>query len=186
MLLTFASALVIPLQWAIFLGAGMSLLLYIYTSATNVQIIALRRNDDGRIEEYATPKTLPSDQVTILEHKGNEFFAQVPGLDQMLPDISGAKNAVLILRMRDTETASSTILKWLKILVSRMHESGNRVILEGVEPAVMKVLRKSGMVQVVGEQSVFAAQPARQAALDAAVEAGEKWIASKQHAQNKK
>jgi SulP family sulfate permease len=186
MLLTFASALVIPLQWAIFLGAGMSLLLYIYTSATNVQIIALRRNDDGRIEEYATPKTLPSDQVTILEHKGNEFFAQVPGLDQMLPDISGAKNAVLILRMRDTETASSTILKWLEILVSRMHESGNRVILEGVEPAVMKVLRKSGMVQVVGEQSVFAAQPARQAALDAAVEAGEKWIASKQHAQNKK
>jgi SulP family sulfate permease len=186
MLLTFGSALFIPLQWAIFLGAAFSLLLYIHTSSTRVQLVALRRNSDGRYEEYETPGDLPSSQVTILEHKGNQFFAQVPTMQRLMPDEAGAENAVLVLRMRDWETASSTTLKWLRNFTLKMHESGNRVILEGVEPPVMKVLEKSGLLQIIGEESVFPARAAHQAALDAAVEAAEKWIALRQVSGNRK
>lgn len=61
-----------------------------------------------------------------------------------------------------------------------MHAGGNRIVLEGVEPPVMKVLVKSGLVDIVGEDCEFHARPARQQALDEALEAAEKWIANLQ------
>ena len=44
----------------------------------------------------------------------------------------------------------------------------------------MKVLVKSGLVDIIGEDSVFPATPARQQPLDEALEAAEKWIANLQ------
>jgi SulP family sulfate permease len=58
MLLTFGSALFVPLQWAIFLGAGLSLLLYLHTSSSEVKLAALKKNREGRYEEYALPDKL--------------------------------------------------------------------------------------------------------------------------------
>jgi SulP family sulfate permease len=179
MLLTVGSVLFIPLQWAIFLGAGISLFLYIYTSSTQVQLLALRRNADGRYEEYDVAPELASGQVMILEHKGNQFFAQVPAIERMMPDSSRAENAAVVLRMRDWETASSTMLKWLSGFAVRMQASGNRVLLEGVEPPVMKLLERSGLLDIIGADCVFPARPARQEALDAAVAAAEQWIAGR-------
>jgi SulP family sulfate permease len=176
MLVTFVAVLFIPLQWAIFLGAGISYLLYIYTSATSWELVALRRTDSGRYEEYDPPSALPSGQVTVVQHKGNQFFAQIPAISKKIPDPSGATKAVLVFRFRDVESASSTNLKWLEHFSARMRHAGNRVIVEGVEPSVMKILKKSGLLNELGEECVFPAMPEREAALDAAIASGQKWI----------
>jgi len=181
MLITFGSVLFIPLQWAIFLGAGLSFLTFLYTSATRGELVALHRNDQGFWEESAPPKQLPSGQVTVLQHKGNQIFAQVAYLAHQMPSLKGAHKAVLVLRARDLETAPSTGMKGLEKLARDMKETGNLAIIAGVEPRIMKVLQKSGLLELIGVEYVIPAKPGRQEALDEAVRAGEKWIAEQKN-----
>jgi hypothetical protein len=49
-------------------------------------------------------------------------------------------------------------------------------MLAGVEPRVMKTLKRTGLVDVLVENSVFPAQPGRQAALEAAIDEARRWI----------
>ena len=93
-LLTFVSALFIPLQYTVFLGAGLSMILYIYASARHVRLIHMVRNEAGHYEEGDAPETYPSGKVTVLRFDHLQFFAEVPLLDSMLPDNRGVKNAV--------------------------------------------------------------------------------------------
>jgi SulP family sulfate permease len=181
MLITFGSVLFIPLQWAIFLGAGLSFLVFLYTSATRGELVALRKTDRGSWEEYPPPQKLSSGKVTVLQHKGNQIFAQVAHLSHMLPSLSGVRNAVLILRARDLETAPTTGLLGMEKLVREMKKTGNLVMIAGVEPRIMKVLRKAGIMELLGEDHIFPAKPQRQAALDEAAAAGEKWIAEQKN-----
>jgi len=178
MVVTFAATLFIPLQWAIFLGAGLSFLAYLYTSATRGELVELRKGASGHWEEHQPPSSFTSGTVTVMQHKGNQFFAQAPALAQHIPDFRNTSRAVLILRVRDLETAPSTGLKMLEKFTRNMHEAGNRVMLAGVEPRIMKVLEHSGVLDTLGRDSVFPARPGRQEALDAAFAEAERWIAT--------
>jgi hypothetical protein len=70
--------LFIPLQWTIFLGAGLSMILYIYASATHVRLVHLVRNRDGKFEESDVPEVYPSNQTTAIVFEGTDFYAEVP------------------------------------------------------------------------------------------------------------
>ena len=58
-LLTFGSALFIPLQYTIFIGAGLSMILYIFASSRHVRLFQVIPTGDGHWEEKAPPDSLP-------------------------------------------------------------------------------------------------------------------------------
>ncbi len=97
MALTFTSALFIPLQYTIFLGAGLSLVLYVVASSRNVRVQEAVHLDDGGWEMHDAPTTLQSNQTTVLVLQGLDFFAEVPVLEDKMPPARGVANAVLIL-----------------------------------------------------------------------------------------
>ena len=178
-LVTFISALFIPLQWTIFLGAGLSMILYIYASATHVKVKHLVRTQDGKFEETDVPEVYPSNQSTVIVFEGTDFFAEVPLLEEMLPSHQNVKNAVIVLRARHHETVPSTALKWLKRYVTDLHQSGNLFMLTGVAPHVMQGLEKAGLLDQIGRENVFAAQPVLAASLNEALDAAEVWLKNK-------
>lgn len=175
-LVTFISALFIPLQWTIFLGAGLSLLLYIYASSKDVSVHRLVRNDDGRYEERDVPDAFPSNDLTILTVGGHEFYAETPLLDKLLPSKAGVKNAAIVVRVRGRETISSTGLAWLRHYVLELQKDGNLFILAGVDHQVKEELDRTGLTDIIGEENIFEVQPAYLASLDAAVEAAQAWL----------
>ena len=167
-LVTFLSALFIPLQWTIFLGAGLSLLLYVYASSQNVQIRQLIRNDAGHYEERDVPPAYPSHQVTALTLGGHAFFAEVPLLQERLPQKHDLENAVIIFWVRGREQVSSTGLKWLQRYTQELQAGGNRLILAGVPPLGMALLERTGLADEVGRENIIPARPDITAALDEA------------------
>ena len=173
---TFLSALFIPLQWTIFLGAGLSMILYIYAAATHVRALHLVRTKDGKFETGDVPQVYPSNQATVIVFEGTDFFAEVPLFDQLLPSQQNVNNAVVILRARHHESIPSTALKWLKRYTKELHQSGNLLMLAGVEPHVMQELEKAEMLDQIGRENVFAAQPVLAASLNAALDAAEVWL----------
>lgn len=177
--LTFLSALFIPLQWTIFLGAGLSLLLYVWASSQKVDAHELtKREEDGRYEEHDIPETYPSGKATIISLGGIEFFAEVPVLEESLPDALHAQNAVVILRLRGVEHIGSTAVKWIECYSTDLREGDNLLMLAGVHPNLLEELKKTKVLDLIGGENLFAARSGLGAAEDEALEAAEKWLAA--------
>ena len=175
-LLTFVSALFIPLQYTVFLGAGLSMILYIYASARHVRLIHLVRNEAGHYEEGDAPETYPSGKVTVLRFDHLQFFAEVPLLDSMLPDNRGVKNAVVILTLRYIETLPSTTLKWLARYAKELRENGNLLLVAGVVPHVFELLERTEILNALGKENVFPAHRVVSASIEAAMDRGQSWL----------
>lgn len=175
-LLTFVSALFIPLQYTIFLGAGLSLLLYITVSASNARLFQFVRGQDGYWQEQDLPEVFPSNQATVVAYEGANFFAEVPAMMGRMPSLAGVTNAVIIWRFRGVEEVHSTFLKQLSLFAQKAQTGGNRVMLEGVEPHVMEILQKTEVLDEIGRDNVFPVQPGLGAALDAAWKEAQRWL----------
>ena len=174
--LTFLSAFIIPLQFTIFLGAGLSLGLYIYTSSRALRVNGLSRRDDGRYQAYDLPDRLPSGEATLVEVRGPEFYAEIPSFDEMLPERLGTTGAVIILNLRGRETAHSTGLKWLDKYAKDLAEDGNVLMLSDVSPGVVQAMEATGVMETIGRDRVFEETPIRGAANDTALDAAEEWL----------
>ena len=179
-LLTFGSALFIPLQYTIFLGASLSMILYIYASSRHVRLFQVKRTDDGRWQESEPPETIASDQVTVLRFDNLSFFAEVPLLDSLLPRKEAARRAVVVLTLRYMETLPSTTLKWLVRYNRELRDSGNRLLLAGVGHHVFDLLGHTGVIDAIGGENIFPAQPVMTASMDAAMEHGKAWLEQNQ------
>jgi sulfate permease, SulP family len=174
---TFLLTMFVPLQWAILAGALLSVLLFVGQAAGRVRLVYLARDDQGRWAEQPTLSHLPSNQIVPLYYEGGSFFAEVPHLKQLLPDTTDARRSVVLLGLRGTTAASSTFLKWLEKYTQQLRDNGNLLMLFGVEPKLMTVLERSGLVTVIGNENIFPVQPAVFGPLEAAEAAAMTWMA---------
>ena len=173
---TFISAFFIPLQFTIFLGAGLSLFLYISASSKELRIHRLVRNDDGRYEEHDVPDNYPSSEATVVAVSGADFYAEVPKLQEVLPEFRDTTNAAVILAIRGRQTAHSTALRWLDKYATDLREGGNVLILSGVSEGVMEVLEASRVIENLGRENVFLHNPVIGASTDDALDAAAAWL----------
>jgi SulP family sulfate permease len=176
--ITFVSAFFIPLQFTIFLGAGLSLLLYIGASSKQLRLSRLIRNDTERYEDREVPETYPSSEATIITIAGPDFFAEVPLLDDYLPERRGVTNAVVILDVRGRQTAHSTGLRWLERYTSDLQADGNLLMLTSVTDGFMESLEASKVIDTIGADNVFPARAVLGGSIDDALDSAAIWLAS--------
>ncbi len=175
MALTFLSALFIPLQYTIFLGAALSLLLYIVASASKFRLQEAVRLDDGGWEMRDAPAKLASSATTVIVVEGLDFFAEVPTLDDQMPSARGVANAVVILVLRDMRTITSTAIRWLERYARNLQTAGGALLLADVHPTVLETLTKSGALEIIGSDHVFPATPRVLEAEETAWRAAQQW-----------
>ena len=176
MVVTFVVAISVSLQTAIYTGVLLSLLLHIYSSAASVQLRAIAPVKDGDYEERAVPEKLPPSQLTILQIRGNFYFASVYALEEMLPSTDQAHKSVVILRLRGRGSISTTFLNWLRRYHRELESTNSRLILVGLEETPMNQLEKTGFIDELGEANIFPAQPTLQKSLREAVAAADQWL----------
>jgi SulP family sulfate permease len=177
MIVTFLATTQIPLQDAIFLGAGVSLLLFCVASARHGRLVALAPGRNGRWVVTEPPARTPSNAVTVLHYDGVSLFAEIPGLQQSWPDTSESTNAVIILSMRTVpDVPSSTVLKFLRGRQLELADRGNRFILAGVPAEMMAQLRRTGIIDHLDPANLYPARPELFGALDDAVADARRWI----------
>jgi SulP family sulfate permease len=177
MLVTFAATTQFPLQDAILLGAGLSLLLYCVQAARVGRLVAAQRNPDGRWELTELPERCPSRAVTVLHYSGVGLFAEVPRLDESWPDTRQTRRAVIIVSIRTLPDVPSTaMLKAFTKRVQSLHANGNLVLVSGVTPELSQLLDRSRLTALVGGEHIYQATPVLFEALDAAYDDALAWI----------
>ena len=176
MAITFVATLVVPIQYAVLLGVALSVVQYVYSSSLDVRVVCLEPTTMGRYAESPVPEVLPSHGITVLEILGSVFYAGTDVVEKLLPDARHAEKAVVILRLRGRSDLGSTFIGMLMRYDRQLAASGGRLMLAGVEPALREQLERTGVVDALGEESIFPAQRELTASVDAAREEAERWL----------
>jgi len=158
LVLTFGSTLVLPIQIAVLFGVITSVVIQIYKTSLDIQVVELAVSDDGSVREHTPPAILPSDRVTVLDFYGSAFFASAPTLQSLLPEAKGAKRAVVILRLRGRRELGSTFLKVLGRYARELHSNGGKLVLTGVSDALNEQLGRSKYWELSGAENIFLAR----------------------------
>jgi SulP family sulfate permease len=177
MLATFLATTQLPLQQAILLGAGLSLVLYCVNAERSGRLQALIREGDGRWRATDVPAELPSNAVTVLHYEGAGLFAEVARLEESWPRSADARHAVVILHARAMpDIPSSTILKSLSRRAQHLDAQGCRLMVAGIDPDLADLMIRTGLTAALGPDSVVSQTPVFFEALETAYAEATDWI----------
>ena len=179
MLVTFIGTLVIPVQYAVLIGVALSVVQYTFSSSLDARVVALTRDDEGHFVEGEAPAKLADNSVTVLDVYGSVFYAGTDVIDRLLPDALGARNAVVVLRLRGRADVGSTFLALIRRYSAQVAEGGGYLALVGIGPALLDQLERTGAADVVGRDHIYLAQPALLASVEEAVADAETWLESR-------
>ncbi len=176
MLVTFVATLLVPLQYAILLGMGLSVVLHVFHQSNQVIVTQWVLQAGGFPLEQPVPKRLPSEQLTLLHIYGSLFFAAARNMEKMLPEVGDTTHAVAAINLRGKVEIGSTFVTVLQRYAEALQARDSKLMLVGVDSAVRDQLAKTGVLKIIGEENVFLATPQLGEALNQAVAAANHWL----------
>ena len=178
MVVTFVSTLLFPLEFSIYIGVFISLLLYVYSSATDITVVQLVPVDNGHFKEEPVPATLPVDEPVIISVAGNLYFAAISRLEELLPlPDSLTIHPVIILRLRNNQYLGSTGIRFLEDYARKLNERGGKLILAGIGENVRDQLERTGSYNSLAP--VFYADEIIFSATERALDYAKQWLAER-------
>ena len=175
-LVTFLATLALSIPLAVAVGVGLSVVLYVASSASDVAVRALVRRDDGRFAEADPPARLPSEEVTVLDVYGSLFFAGAHTLREALPSPEGASRPAVVLRLRGRTRVGATLMDVLDDYADDLREVGGRLYLSGVHADVAAQLRRAGKLELEREVWVAPAEEVLGVSTAGAVAQANAWL----------
>lgn len=172
MVVTFVLTVLIPLQYAVLAGVGISVLLYVIRQSNRVQLVrwVLDEESPHPVEE-PVPAELPGAGVVVLTAYGSLFFASAQVVLSQLPRATPlSSGAVVVLRLRGKEDLGSTFIRSMLRYRDELDRAGCHLLLAGVGTRVLEQLRRTGALAELGPENVFPATPRVGASLASALE----------------
>jgi len=174
--ITLTAMLLMPVQYAVLLGAALSAVQYVYSSSKDVRVVELHALPDGRWAEQAPPEVLPSDAVTVVDIYGSVFYAGVELIDKLLPSVGNAERPVLVVRLRSHAEVGSTFVLMLRRYHEQIVAAEGRFILAGVSDRLMTQLQDTGLLYDLGAENALPMTNVVYESTAAAIETGEAWL----------
>ena len=176
---TFVLTLLIPLQFAVLVGVGLSVILYVANQSAKVRVIRWVFDEPGGLPlEADVPRELPPSETVVLQPYGSLFFAAAPVFESQLPQVTQqSTGSVVVVRLRGEQELGSTFLKVIDRYAGELAAVGSRLMLAGVGERVEQRAWSvaTGLMDSLGPDAVFRATPRLTASLQGALEEAERW-----------
>ena len=154
-LVTFISALIMPLHVAIFIGAGTAVALFL-RKAARPELVEYDFGSSGQLNEIKSGDSRSSPAISIVHVEGELFFGAAELFrSQIQATASDSNLKVIILRMKNARHLDATSVIALEELVDFMKGNGRELIISGVMKDVYRVLERSGAVDFIGKENIF-------------------------------
>jgi sulfate permease, SulP family len=184
LLTTFALTMIIPLQYAVLVGVGLSLILHVVRQSNQVTIKRWQLSPDGDLIETDPPAHLPANDVVALQPYGSLFFAAAPVLEAQLPaPADGSRNAVVILRLRGRTDLGTTFMDVLLRYAQALTATGSKLVIVSASDRIQEQLRVTGVADVVAAEDIYAGDERVGATLKRAYADAVTWIEHNQLAE---
>lgn len=167
---TFLATLLLPLEYSIYIGVVLSIVLYVQTSSNTLKVARLVAAPDHRFREMPVGSELPDHDTVIFTIAGDLYFAAARHLEEVLPPPGESESTTVILRLRDVQYIGSTAIRFLERYDHQLRERGGRLVLAGVNSPVKEQLERAGVFSYLGEENIFLADDIVFAATEHALE----------------
>ena len=174
--MTLASSLIMPLQYAVFVGVAISVMMHVLQSSARVRLVELVPVAGGFPMEREAPAQLKSESVTILMPYGDLFFAAASNMESLLPDAGKAQRAAVILILRGREEVGSTFIGVARRYAEALQAGDGRLYLVGVGPLLYGELRRTGLVDLIGRERIVTQHPQFGTAANQALSDAYDWL----------
>lgn len=161
LLSTFLLTVLVDLTVAIEVGVVLSAVLFM-KRMSDIGTKLPEDIDSDLVDKY---DDLPKG-INIYEISGPLFFGSAKSFTEMIKQI-GMESKILIIRMRHVPFVDSTGSNNFKAVIKTVKHNHTRILLSGVNPAVLEDLRKCGIADMIGEENIYDLfDKARDAALE--------------------
>lgn len=155
---TFIASLLLPLNVAIFLGVGISIMLYL-RNASRPHLAEYGFSEEGELVETLT-KTRDIPAISIVHVEGDLFFGAAELFRTQIQKTSlDPALKVIILRLKNARHLDATSVVALEELVQFLRGHGRHVIISGAPKDVYRVLKNAGSIDVIGRENLFVNHP---------------------------
>ncbi len=157
-LVTFLATLFVPLHVAIFTGIGISVMLYL-RKASRPQLAEYAFNEEGQLAETEMGRR-QNPSISIVHVEGDLFFGAADLFrTQVQRSCTDPNLRLIILRLKNARHLDATSVLALEELIRVLRADGKDLIISGAMKDVYRVLKDSGLVEVIGKNNLFLGSP---------------------------
>ncbi len=159
MAITFAATLLVELEFAIYVGVILSLLLYL-NRTSHPRFITLVPDQDSNRRGFVNIEKKPSPecpQLKIIRVDGSLFFGAVNHIAEQLHAITkqNPEQAHILIVGGGINFIDVAGCEMLASEAHRLHLSGRKLYLCSLKGEVVDVLRRGGYLDRIGEENIF-------------------------------
>jgi SulP family sulfate permease len=174
---TFVLTMLVPLQYAVLIGVGVSVVLHVVAQSNRVVIKQRVTSPAGEVLEVDPVAVVPAGQVVVLQPYGSLFFASAPVFEAALPRVeASSRRSVVVVRLRGHTDLGTTFIDLLARYAGQLHEVDSRLMVASVDSAVRRQLTVGGVIDIIGSDSVVVGDERVGAALARAVASAQGWV----------
>lgn len=111
----------------------------------------------GSFQERPLLDRAGNQRIMFMQLDGDLFFGAADELQDRLSAVSRTGIRVFVLRLKRTHSLDATVLHVLEQFARNLQDSGRHLVLCGMRPEMMRVFCSWGLVELLGEDNVFAA-----------------------------
>ena len=160
---TFIATIVLPnLDQAIYFGVMVSLVVVLQISKkADIDMLYYDKKDDDEgyhlhhvQHEEADESDISAKQARVVDLKGAVHFSAADDMKEQLDDFFEPETD-FIIRLRNVRRIDITIIKVLEDFIDQVTENGGEIMLTGVNERLLKIFRKLGLAEKVGEGNIY-------------------------------
>lgn len=156
-LITLIAGLLFPLDTAIYVGVSVSVLLFLQ-NVSQPQLVEYGFNARGELAE--TQRKAPA-AISIMHVEGDLFFGATDAMEEQLRQLTAHPHIqVIILRLKNAHNLDATGALALRDFARQTQKRGVHLLVSGATPPILRVLRRAGLVDEIGNANVFRYTPA--------------------------
>jgi len=156
MAVTFVLTMIIPLQNAVLVGVGISMILYIIRQSNSITIKRWLVDGSGNLKEVDPPEAVGVNEIVVLQPYGSLFFAAAPVFEDLLPDVTDeTENSVVILRLRGRSDLGSTFMDVLRRYAEELSAAGSKLVIISADARIHEQLAVTRVTAVVGMDNIY-------------------------------
>lgn len=150
-LITLIGTVIFDLTSAIIIGVSISAIIFVFRSSQ----IEIERSpvDAKKMEDRGHRMLSAADKILVVYVMGPLFFGTATTFEDEMRNIQGVRD--IILSLRTVHMIDTTGLYVLEALISRVEAAGGQIYLSGTNETVLAYLKRSKLIDHIGEDHVF-------------------------------
>jgi len=159
LVITFALTVFFNLTVAVEVGLLLAVILFVKGMSESLKIAKMLPDPEhkhAKVQAHRVSAERDCPQISIVTVEGPLFFGVAERFDELLRTSAGVRTKVLLLRMSKVPHLDLSGESKLAGLVAYFAKSGGTLLITGMQPQPLEMIRRTGLLDKIGEEKLFA------------------------------